>query len=66
MSWRSAIRTALIGTLMISIAVVVVLLPGKYLLEPRIISENLPAVIGVITGITLSIFGRSILSELRD
>jgi Na+/proline symporter len=66
MNWESATRTALIGTLVVGVAVVVVLLPVEFLLEPKIISGNLPAVAGVVTGFTLSIFGKSILSELRD
>jgi hypothetical protein len=65
MSWESATRTALIGTLVVGVAVVGVLLPVEFLLEPKIISGNLPAVAGVVTGLTLSIFGKSILSELR-
>jgi hypothetical protein len=66
MSWESATRRALIGTLVVGVAVVGVLLPVEFLLDPRIISGNLPAVVGVVTGLTLSIFGKSILSELRD
>ena len=66
MSWKSATRTALIGTLVVSVAVVVLLLPGEFLLKPGIITGNLPAVVGVVSAFTLSIFGKSILSELRD
>lgn len=66
MSWKSATRTALIGTLVVGVAVVVLLLPGEFLLTPGLISGNLPAVAGVVSAFTLSIFGKSILSELRD
>jgi hypothetical protein len=65
MGWESATRRALIGTLVVGVAVVGVLLPVEFLLEPRMISGNLPAVAGVVTGFALSIFGKSILSELR-
>ncbi|WP_226012017.1 hypothetical protein [Halomicrobium salinisoli] len=66
MSVTSAARTALVGTLLVAAAAVVVFLPGEFLLESGTFSENLPAIVGIVVGFAIAFFGRDVLAELRE